>query len=136
MTKSEIIAFLMFGTSLYSQKNSAMKEVANHMKHLEVTFDRLLSLLFTPKELDAIESAVDIGPKLLERKSAWIRTRDLVVDGISTECMAITHLLWFQSIGRIIIEDIDPFFGIVRLHICLQDILLAENIRKELLRRS
>ena len=108
-----------------------MKEVLNHTKHLEVTFDKLLSLLFTDEEFNLICLAKDDAASLFSQRSAWIKTSDLVREGVTTENMALIHLLWFQRAGRIVIEDIDPFSGAVCLHLYFQDIEKErEQIRK------
>lgn len=107
-----------------------MKEFQNHLKHLEVTFDRLIACLFTEKEFDAITRSVDIGPELLAQKTAWIRVDDLAVEGVTTSNMALIHLLWFQRVGRIVIEDIDPFYGLICLHLELKDIIREKEREK------
>ena len=101
------------------------------MKHLEVTFDRLFSLLFTDEEFDMICQVKEDAASLFSRRSAWIKTSDLAKEGVTTENMALIHLLWFQRAGRIVIEDIDPFSGAVCLHLSFQDIEIErEQIRK------
>lgn len=99
-----------------------MKEVENHFKHLEVTLDKLIDLLFTEDEFNAICALREESPSLLSSRSAWIKTSDLALEGINTEKMALIHLLWFQSRGRVVIEDIDPFSGAVLLHLSFKDI--------------
>lgn len=99
-----------------------MKEVENHIKHLEVTFDRLLNSIFTDEEIRSILTLKKEGIPIFSQKSAWIKTSDLVLEGITTEKMALIHLLWFQSIGRIVIEDIDPFSGAVLIHLSFKDV--------------
>lgn len=95
------------------------KEVINHIRHLEVTFDKLLQLLFSEEELNGILADAQSAPILLSSRTSWIKTKDLAVEDVTTEKMAFIHMLWLQSIGRISIEDIDPFSGAIRLHICL-----------------
>ena len=109
-----------------------MKEVLNHLKHLEVTFERLIACLFTEKELEAITRSIDIGPILLADKTAWIKVDDLAVEGVTTVNMAVIHLLWFQKVGRIVIEDIDPFYGLVCLHLELKDIIREKKSKEHL----
>ena len=109
-----------------------MKEVLNHLKHLEVTFDRLIACLFTEKEFEAITRSIDIGPILLADKTAWIKVDDLAVEGVTTVNMAVIHLLWFQKVGRIVIEDIDPFYGLVCLHLELKDIIREKESKEHL----
>ena len=60
-------------------------------------------------------------PSLLAIK-LWIKTSDLAIEGITTEKMSLLHLLWFQSIGRVVIEDIDPLSGAVLIHLSFKDI--------------
>lgn len=36
--------------------------------------------------------------------------------------VALLHLLWFQSIGRAVIDDIDPISGAVLIHLSFKDI--------------
>lgn len=99
-----------------------MKEVSNHLKHIEATFDRLMDILFTEDEFNAICALKKDAASLFSSRSAWIKTSDLVLEGITTEKMALIHLLWFQSIGRIVIEDIDPFSGAVLIHLSFKDV--------------
>lgn len=114
-----------------------MKEVLNHTKHLEATFDRLITILFTEDEFDAITSMnkSDV-PSLLSSKSSWIKTSDLAIEDITTEKMALIHLLWFQSRGRVVIEDIDPFSGAVLLHLNFKDIEKENEKELERMKRS
>lgn len=95
------------------------KEVSNHIRHLEVTFDKLLQLLFSEEELSDILADAQSASIRLSSRTSWIKTKDLAVEDVTTEKMAFIHMLWLQSIGRLSIEDIDPFSGAIRLHICL-----------------
>lgn len=88
-------------------------EVLNHKKHMMVTFDRLIGLLFSSKELDAMIIDRDLAKKLIAARRKWIKTSDLAVPGVTTEKMALIHLLWLQRVGTIIIDDIDPLSGAV-----------------------
>ena len=87
------------------------KEVMKHKRHLEVTFERLLKLLFSQEELDMIFVDAEHCQELLSSRSRWIRTDSLAVEGVNTERMALIHLLWLQHIGRVVVEDIDPLLG-------------------------
>lgn len=88
-------------------------EVTNHKEHMMVTFDRLIGLLFSSEELDAMIIDRDLAKKLIAARRKWIRTSDLAVPGVTTEKMALIHLLWLQRVRTIIIEDIDPLSGAV-----------------------
>lgn len=100
-----------------------MKEVANHTKHLEITFNRLIATLFTDKEIDALSASPKDAAEYLSEKKAWIKTSCLAVEGVSTEYMVLSHLLWFQHIGRIVIDDIDPYYGAVLIHLNFNDVI-------------
>lgn len=93
----------------------ATKEIYNHKAHLGVTLERLIILLSSPEELQALHSEEPIT-KLDLSRSTWVKISDLVVPGVTTETMVTLHLLWFQSINRIVIEDVDPYYKLVRLH--------------------
>lgn len=113
-----------------------MKEVINHTKHLEVTFDRILTALFSNEELDSMGSSPESAIELMSCRKAWIKTSALAVEGVSTENMALTHLLWFQHIGRVVIEDIDPFSGAVLVHLNFKDIAEEKRLKDKLTRIS
>ena len=93
------------------------KEVFNHKAHLEITFERLIAVLFMPQELDLIYSDKDHCAEHLSSRYSWVTVDKLVVPGVTTEEMVLLHLLWLQSIGRVIIEDIDPASSAVLLHL-------------------
>ena len=106
--------------SLYSdfrRKTAMKKEVMNHLQHLSATFDRLVALLFTDQELELMSQNPEHASELLSVRSRWVKVEDLVVSNVTTVKMVLIHLLWFQHIGRIVIEDIDPYFGAVLLHL-------------------
>lgn len=103
-------------------------EIANHTKHLTFTFDRLLHLLFTESELDLLCTSKE-SLSVISERSSWIKFSDLVVKGVTTQQMVLMHLLWFQKIGRVVIEDIDPLSNAVRLHISLDNLLDREVIQ-------
>ena len=58
--------------------------------------------------------------EFLAVRSRWVKVEDLVVSNVTTVKMVLIHLLWFQHIGRIVIEDIDPYFGAVLLHLRIE----------------
>ena len=90
-----------------------MKEVLNHIRHIEITFDRLVGLLYSEEELDAAIAERALAAKLIDVRRKWIKTSDLVVKGITTEKMVLIHLLWLQKVGTVIVEDVDPYSGAV-----------------------
>ena len=51
-----------------------MKEVLNHTKHIEATLNRLMDILFTEDEFNAICALKEDAASLFSSKSAWIRT--------------------------------------------------------------
>lgn len=96
------------------------KEVTNHIQHLTVTFDRLLGALFTDYEIDLLSKDRENFAEHISTRSKWVMINELVMPGVTTERMVLIHLLWFQSIGRVVIEDIDPLSGALRLHLFIQ----------------
>lgn len=84
-------------------------EIDNHIVHIAYTYDRMIHLLFNELEASGFYAGIPM------RRTRWIKTRDLAVEGVNNERMAITHLLWLQQMGRIIVEDMDPYLGIVRV---------------------
>lgn len=96
------------------------KEVTNHIQHLTVTFDRLLGALFTDYEIDLLSEDRENFAEHISTRSKWVMINELVMPGVTTERMVLIHLLWFQSIGRVVIEDIDPLSGALRLHLFIQ----------------
>lgn len=96
------------------------KEVTNHIQHLTVTFDRLIGALFTDYEIDLMSKDRENFTEHISTRSKWVMINELVMPGVTTERMVLIHLLWFQSIGRVVIEDIDPLSGALRLHLFIQ----------------
>ena len=96
------------------------KEVAIHIQHLTVTFDRLIGALFTDYEIDLMSKDRENFAEHISTRSKWVMINELVMPGVTTERMVLIHLLWFQSIGRVVIEDIDPLSGALRLHLFIQ----------------
>ena len=96
------------------------KEVTNHIQHLTVTFDRLIGALFTDYEIDLMSKDRENFAEHISTRSKWVMLNELVMPGVTTERMVLIHLLWFQSIGRVVIEDIDPLSGALRLHLFIQ----------------
>lgn len=113
-----------------------MKEVINHTKHLEATFDRLLAVLFSNEEFESMASSPESAIELMSCRKAWVKTSTLAVEGVSTENMVLTHLLWFQHIGRVVIEDIDPFSGAILVHLNFKDIAEENKVKDKLMRIS
>ena len=96
------------------------KEVTNHLRHLSVTFDSLVAALFTDQELELMSQNPEHASELLSVRSRWVKVDDLAVSNVTTVKMVLIHLLWFQHIGRIVIEDIDPYFGAILLHLRIE----------------
>ena len=103
------------------------KEIKNHIEHLTVTFDRLVELLGLDKVVDLRPDA-ELLREAADDRVAWIRTADLAVPGVTTEVMALHHLLWLQHIGRVVVEDVDPLCGAVKIRIHLPP--KKETVRK------
>ena len=97
------------------------KEVENHQKHLEATLEKLFTVLFPGDEFDRILADKEHAAELFSGRKAWIKTHDLVYEGVTTEKMVLIHLLWFQRVGRIVIDDIDPFSGAVLIRLDFSD---------------
>lgn len=95
------------------------EEIKNHKEGLEATFERLVTSLFTENELNLIYLEADPAPENLCRKRAWIKVSNLVEPGITDKEQVLLHLLWFQSIRRVVIYDVDPVSGavLIRLNI-------------------
>ena len=102
------------------RKTFMKKEVAIHIQHLTVTFDRLIGALFTDYEIDLMSKDRENFAEHISTRSKWVMINELVMPGVTTERMVLIHLLWFQSIGRVVIEDIDPLSGALRLHLFIQ----------------
>ena len=84
------------------------KEIENHIKHLEVTMERLFTTLYTDEELNLIYMEEDHICENISLKKAWVKVSQLVVPGVTNKEMVLVHLLWFQSINRVVIYDADP----------------------------
>ena len=95
------------------------KEINNHAAHLGLTFERLTATLFLPSELSLIEQDAEHFAELVSSRRRWVRVCDLVVPGVTTEEMALCHLLWLQGIGRVVVEDADPYCGALLLRLSL-----------------
>lgn len=87
------------------------KEIENHIKHLEVTMERLFTTLYSEDELNLIYQEKDHICENLSMKKSWIKVSKLVVPGVTDKEMVLVHLLWFQSIKRVVIYDADPVSG-------------------------
>lgn len=98
------------------------KEVINHQLHLTVTFERLIAVLFPFGEFEKISQNKEHFIERIETRSQWVTVDELVIPPVTTAQMVLIHLLWFQSIGRVVIEieDVDPYSGALCLHLHLQ----------------
>lgn len=91
---------------------------------MSATYDRLLTIMFTDEELGQyVSTGAENMVRSLTARKAWVKTEDLAVPDVVTEKMALIHLLYFQSIGRVVVEDIDPESGAVLLHLGFSDVL-------------
>lgn len=91
------------------------KEIRNHAAHLGLTFERLVGALFLPSEITMFESDSDHYAELISSRRRWVKISDLIVPGATTVEMALCHLLWLQGIGRVVVEDADPYCGALLL---------------------
>ena len=89
------------------------KEIENHIKHLEVTMEMLLTTLYSDDELNLIYQEEDHLCENLSIKKSWVKVSNLVVPEVTNKEMVLIHLLWFQSIKRVVIYDADPLSGAV-----------------------
>ena len=89
-------------------------EVKNHLKHISVTLVTLLEQLNVEPILKSELEPMEISEALKKRVS-WIKTSGLAVPEVTTEKMVLLHLLWLQQIGRIVVADIDPQCGAIRV---------------------
>ncbi len=89
------------------------KEIENHIKHLEVTMERLFTTLYSDDELNLIYQEENHLSENLSMKKSWVKVSNLVVPGVTNKEMVLIHLLWFQSIKRVVIYDADPLSGAV-----------------------
>ena len=89
------------------------KEIEKHIKHLEVTMERLFTTLYTDDELNLIYLEEDHICENISLKKAWVKVSQLVVPGVTDKEMVLIHLLWFQTIKRVVIYDADPLSGAV-----------------------
>lgn len=89
------------------------KEIENHIKHLEVTMEMLLTTLYSDDELNLIYQEENHLCENISMKKSWVKVSNLVVSGVTNKEMVLIHLLWFQSIKRVVIYDADPLSGAV-----------------------
>ena len=89
------------------------KEIENHIKHLEVAMERLFTTLYSDDELNLIYQEENHLSENLSMKKSWVKVSNLVVPGVTNKEMVLIHLLWFQSIKRVVIYDADPLSGAV-----------------------
>ena len=97
-------------------------EGKNHLEHISVTLATLLEQLNVEPILKSGLEPMEISMALKKRVS-WIKTSDLAVPEVTTEKMVLLHLLWLQHIGRIVVEDIDPQCGAIRVRISFDDVI-------------
>ena len=95
------------------KKRTMRKEIENHIKHLEVTMEMLLTTLYSDDELNLIYQEEDHICENLSIKKSWVKVSNLVVPEVTDKEMVLIHLLWFQSIKRVVIYDADPLSGAV-----------------------
>lgn len=98
------------------------KEIQKHSKHLEVTLERLIAVLFSEDESRLILLESDHVLENFSRKRAWIKFSQLVIPGVTDKEMVLAHLLWLQSIGRVVIYDVDPLYGAVLIRLNLENL--------------
>ena len=60
------------------------KEIENHIKHLEVTMERLFTTLYSDDELNLIYQEEGHLCENLSMKKSWIKVSKLVVPGVGT----------------------------------------------------
>ena len=101
------------------------KEIENHIKHLEVTMEMLLTTLYSDDKLNLIYQEEDHICENLSIKKSWVKVSNLVVPEVTNKEMVLIHLLWFQSIKRVVIYDADPLSGAVLIS------LNFDQIKKE-----
>lgn len=107
------------------------KEVENHLVHLSRTFERLITTLFPEDEFDLITSADrESAILMLTTRKSWIKVSDLVEPGVNTEKMVLIHLLHLQSIGRVIVDDVDPQTGAILVHLGFDDAVIPDRSPK------
>lgn len=104
------------------------KEIENHIKHLEVTMERLLTTLYTNEELNLIYMEEDHICENISLKKAWVKVSQLVVPGVTDKEMVLLHLLWFQSIKRVVIYDADPLSGAVLISLNFDQLKRREKM--------
>lgn len=107
------------------KKRTMKKEIKNHIKHLEVTMEMLLTTLYSDDELNLIYQEEDHICENLSIKKSWVKVSNLVVPEVTNKEMVLIHLLWFQSIKRVVIYDADPLSGAVLIS------LNFDQIKKE-----
>lgn len=107
------------------KKRTMRKEIENHIKHLEVTMEMLLTTLYSDDELNLIYQEENHICENLSIKKSWVKVSNLVVPEVTNKEMVLIHLLWFQSIKRVVIYDADPLSGAVLIS------LNFDQIKKE-----
>ena len=75
--------------------------------------ERLFTTLYSDDELNLIYKEENHLSEKLSMKKSWVKVSNLVVPGVTNKAMVLIHLLWFQSIKRVVIYDADPLSGAV-----------------------
>jgi hypothetical protein len=75
--------------------------------------ERLFTTLYSDDELNLIYQEENHLSENLSMKKSWVKVSNLVVPGVTNKAMVLIHLLWFQSIKRVVIYDADPLSGAV-----------------------
>ncbi len=75
--------------------------------------ERLFTTLYSDDELNLIYQEENYLSENLSMKKSWVKVSNLVVPGVTNKEMVLIHLLWFQSIKRVVIYDADPSSGAV-----------------------
>ena len=87
--------------------------------------ERLFTTLYSDDELNLLYQEENHLSENLSMKKSWVKVSNLVVPGVTNKAMVLLHLLWFQSIKRVVIYDADPLSGAVLIS------LNFDQIKKE-----
>ena len=87
--------------------------------------ERLFTTLYSDDELNLIYQEENHLSENRSMKKSWVKVSNLVVPGVTNKAMVLIHLLWFQSIKRVVIYDADPLSGAVLIS------LNFDQIKKE-----
>ena len=61
------------------------KEIENHIKHLEVTMERLFTTLYSDDELNLIYQEENHLSENLSMRKSWVKVSNLVVPGVTNK---------------------------------------------------